>query len=151
MPLTKHDKPFWTLDTVRVLLRVTKLGDIDGVGLVDLILRAVTNEHGLSTPLDDSVLALGNAVHVHLDLGQSQHIAGSAHGGQEVRDGGLGAAGGNETHGADHEVREDLVGVLVLGTVRRKVRDLGGVALGGLEVLGGAGEVARLAETERVR
>ena len=53
---TKHDQPLRVLDTVLVGLRVTKRGNLDVVGFIDLVLGTVTDEDGLATPLDDNLL-----------------------------------------------------------------------------------------------
>jgi hypothetical protein len=49
--------PLGTLGTVLVGLGVTQRLDVDGAGLLDLVRGAVTDENGLSSPLDDEVLA----------------------------------------------------------------------------------------------
>ena len=52
---TKHDKPLGLLDTVLVGLGVTEGLPFGLLGLVDLLLGAVTDEDGLTTPLDDNL------------------------------------------------------------------------------------------------
>lgn len=83
---TQHDKPLGLLDAISIILRVTELRDADRVGLCNLISSAVSDEDGLSTPLDGDIAAFGDGGKRHLDLGQSQHISRSGHVGQEVRD-----------------------------------------------------------------
>lgn len=55
---TQHDKPLGLLNTVAIGLRITQALPFDLVGLVDFILRAVADEDGLSTPLDDHLFRL---------------------------------------------------------------------------------------------
>lgn len=52
---TKHNQPLGVLHTLLIGLGVTERSDIDLVGLVDFILGTVTDEHGLTTPLDDDL------------------------------------------------------------------------------------------------
>lgn len=54
---TKHDEPLGALGALLVGLGVTERLDVNVVGLSNLVGRAVTDEDGLSTPLDDEVLA----------------------------------------------------------------------------------------------
>ena len=56
-PNTQHDQPLGSLGSVAILLRVSQRLDVDGVGLVDLVRRSVSNEHWLSSPFDDKVFA----------------------------------------------------------------------------------------------
>lgn len=44
------------------------------VGELDVLGSAVADKHGLSAPLNDEVLALGDVGHVDLNLGQGEHI-----------------------------------------------------------------------------
>ena len=57
---TEHDQPLWFLNSCIVRLGVPKRLDIDILRLFDFLLGPVTNEHRLTTPLDDDVLALRN-------------------------------------------------------------------------------------------
>jgi hypothetical protein len=52
---TQHDQPLGALDTVLIGLRVSEGGDVDFVGLVDLVLGSVADEDGLASPLDDDL------------------------------------------------------------------------------------------------
>ena len=107
---TKHDKPLGVLHTFLIGLRITKGGNFDLVGLVDFILGTVTDEHGLSTPLDDDlypiirvsnachqntgegmryclstyVLALRDSTKTNFNLGLGEDISGGGHVDQEV-------------------------------------------------------------------
>ena len=56
LQLTKHDEPLGALDTVVIGLGVTKSFPLGVTGLIDLRLGTVTDEDGLSTPLDDDLL-----------------------------------------------------------------------------------------------
>lgn len=126
---TKHDQPLGALDTVLVGLRITESIPLGLTGLIDLTLGTVTDEDGLTTPLDDDVLALRDSTKSNLNLSLSQDIGGGGHVDQEVLDGGLGTDGGGQTHGASHEVREDLVGARGrVGLVFAEVGDLHGRA-----------------------
>lgn len=57
---TKHDKPLGLLDTVLVGLGVTEGLPLGLLGLLDLVLGAVTDEDGLTTPLDDNLFRNGS-------------------------------------------------------------------------------------------
>ncbi len=52
---TQHDQPFRALNTVVIGLGVTEGLPLGLAGLGDLILGAVTDENGLTTPLDDDL------------------------------------------------------------------------------------------------
>lgn len=54
---TQHDEPLSSLRPVLVAFRITQRLDVDCAGLVDLVLRSVSDEDGLSSPLDNEVLA----------------------------------------------------------------------------------------------
>jgi hypothetical protein len=45
------DAPLGLLDSLRVLLGVSERLDVDGIGLVNLVLGSVSDEDGLSSPL----------------------------------------------------------------------------------------------------
>ena len=107
---TKHDKPLGVLHTFLIGLGITKGGNFDLVGLVDFLLGTVTDEHGLSTPLDDDlypiirvsnawhqntgegmryclstyVLALRDSTKTNFNLGLGKDISGGGHVDQEV-------------------------------------------------------------------
>ena len=68
---THHDEPFGLLDALGVCLGIAQGLHLDGVGLLNLVGCAVTDEDGLAAPLDDDVLALrdGGEVHFHLRHG----------------------------------------------------------------------------------
>lgn len=55
---TKHDQPLGALDTVLVGLGVTQSLPFGLTGLIDLTLGTVTDEDGLTTPLDDDLLRI---------------------------------------------------------------------------------------------
>lgn len=86
---------------------------------------SVTNENGLTTPLDDNVLALRNSGEVDLDLSQSQNISGSRHTGKEVLNGGLSGSSRDHTEGTNNEVSGSTVaiGVTARLQVGGEVRD----------------------------
>lgn len=52
---TKHNQPFGLLHTVRVGLGIPQSGPLKFLSLFDLIWSTVTDEDGLSTPLDDNL------------------------------------------------------------------------------------------------
>ena len=106
----EHDEPLWLLDAGLVGLWVAEALPVDLAGLVDLLLRAVADEHGLAAPLDDRVLALGDARELDLDLGEREHIRRGGHCPQKLRHGRLGDRRGEHAHGPDHEVGERAVG-----------------------------------------
>jgi hypothetical protein len=81
---TQHDEPLRLLDSVRVGLGVTKSLPLGIVGLLDLFGGTVSDEDGLSSPLDDDVLALRDVGEINLNLGLSQDICGSRHVDEEV-------------------------------------------------------------------
>lgn len=83
----------------------------------------MTDENGLSSPLDGDVLSFGDGGKVDFDLGKSQNVGRGRHVGKEVDDGSLGTSSAKETSGTNHEVGECTAGVviptpLVLGEVR---------------------------------
>ena len=101
----KHDKPLRGLDTVVIGLRISQRLNVDALSLLDLVGSSVTDEDGLTTPLDDDleqgesvrkprrvlktrletyVLALRDSSEVDLDLGHGQHIGGSRHVDEEI-------------------------------------------------------------------
>lgn len=124
---TKHDKPLGLLNTVLIGLRITESLPLNGVGLVDFILGTVTDEDGLSTPLDDDVLALRDGSKADFDLSLSEDIGRGGHVDQEVLNSSLGTNSRGKTEGTGHEVREDLVGAWgLLGGIFAEVRDLVG-------------------------
>lgn len=130
---TQHDQPLGLLGALSIVLGITELGNVDSVGLINLIGGTVTDEDGLSTPLDGNVTTLGDGAEVDLDLGQSQNIGGGRHVGQKVSDGGLGSKEGDSTGGSDHEVGKGTVGgVARSALVLAKVRDVGSLAGGGV-------------------
>lgn len=97
------------MDAVLIGLGVTETLPLSLTGLIDLALGAVTDEDGLTTPLDDDllervldrdtgywhvsnevangntyVLALGDGTERDLDLGLGQDIGGGGHVDQEI-------------------------------------------------------------------
>lgn len=123
---TDHDKPLGLLDTLVVSLGVSQSRDVDLVSLLNLVDGSVSDENGLSSPLDDNVLAEGDGAELDLDLGHGQNISGSGHVREEILDGGLGAGSTEHAEGADHEVGEETVSICVsvLLEVGSKVGDL---------------------------
>lgn len=81
---TQHDEPLGLLDSVRVGLGVTESLPLGVLGLLDLVGGTVSDEDGLSSPLDDDVLALGDGGKINLNLGLGQDICGSGHVDEEV-------------------------------------------------------------------
>ena len=81
---SQHDEPLWLLDTIGVLLGITEGRDLDGIGFFDFGRGAVADEDGLTTPLDDDVLALGDGSEVNLDLGHGEDVGGGGHIDEEV-------------------------------------------------------------------
>lgn len=106
---SQHNQPLRLLRPRLVRLRVTERLPVRAPRLLDLVLRTMTNEHGLSAPLDDHVLSLWNAREFDFDLGESEDVGGRGHGLQEFGHGGLGNGGRDDAHGADHEVGEGAV------------------------------------------
>lgn len=127
---TQHDKPLGLLDTSIVRLGVAESLPVDGAGLLDLGGGTVTDEDGLSSPLDDNVLALGDGSKLDFNLGESENVGRGGHGLQEFGDGGLGGGGGDDTHGSDHEVGKITVSIGVASAVGGEVRGLVGVFQG---------------------
>ena len=105
----QHDEPLRLLDARIIRLRVAQGLPVDLARLVDLVLRAVADEDGLAAPLDDHVLALGNARELDLNLGEREHVRGGGHRAEELGHGRLGDGRGEDAHGADHEVGERAV------------------------------------------
>ena len=124
---TQHDEPFWILSTYVVGLRVTQCLDVDTVGLLNLVRGAVTDEDRLAAPFDDDVLALGDSGQVELDLGECENICGCGHGAEEVGHTRLCGRCGDDTHRANHKVRNGTVGRLVARAVVSKVRHTSGL------------------------
>ncbi|KAH3667161.1 hypothetical protein OGAPHI_002810 [Ogataea philodendri] len=128
---TQHDQPLWVLDSVGILLRVSKRRDIHLVGLGNLGLCSVSDENWLTLPFHNNVLSLRNGTQLHLHLGHGQHICGSSHGGQEGLNGRLGGSSRNQSVRAHHEVGVNsrfVIGffgfVEVVGEIRRIVGGL---------------------------
>lgn len=130
-----HDQPLGLLHSLVVSLGVSQGSNVDLVGLFNLFGGSVSDENGLSSPLDDDVLTEGNGTELDLDLGHGQNVSGSRHVGKEVLDGGLGAGSGEHAKRSNHEVGEETVGICVsvLLEVRSEVGDLVcGLATNGL-------------------
>ena len=81
---TQHDEPLRLLDSVGIRLGVTESLPLGALGLLDLVGGTVSDEDGLSSPLDDDVLALGDGGKINLNLGLSQNICRSGHVDKEV-------------------------------------------------------------------
>jgi hypothetical protein len=87
---TKHNKPLWLLDTIRVLLWITQRFDFDLLCFLDFFWCPVTDENGLSSPFDNDlgsistslivfdnvsyVFALWDVIQGDLHLGHGQNI-----------------------------------------------------------------------------
>lgn len=106
---TKHDQPLRLLDTVLIGLRITESLPVNLLSLLNFVLSTVTDENGLSTPLDNDVLALGDRIETDFNLGLSQDIGGGGHVHEEVLNSSLGTNSRSETEGSGHEVGENLV------------------------------------------
>lgn len=52
---TQHDQPFWLLYAVGVGLRIAKRLPLGVFGIFNFVLGTVTDENGLSSPLDDNL------------------------------------------------------------------------------------------------
>jgi hypothetical protein len=52
---TKHDQPLGLLDTVLIGLRITESLPVILLSLLNFVLGTVTDENGLSTPLNDDL------------------------------------------------------------------------------------------------
>ena len=124
---TKHDKPLWPLRPALVTLGVPQGLPVRVLRLLNLIRCTMSDEHGLATPFDDNVLSLRDASQLDFDLGQSKDISGRSHCTEELGDGRLCSGCGQNTEGADHEVRQTAVSRLGLGLVTREVGDLGSI------------------------
>jgi hypothetical protein len=70
-------------DTSRVRLRITELAQIDTLSGLDIRGGTVTNEQGLSTPLENHTGSLRNSAEVNLDVGEGENISRSRHGGDK--------------------------------------------------------------------
>lgn len=134
---TQHDEPRGVLDTISVGLGISEGSNVDSVGLSNLVGSAVTNEHGLTTPLDNDVAALRDGGKVDLDLGQGKNVSRSRHGRKEVLNGGLGGGSRDHAKGANNEVGKGTVGVgvSVLSQVIRVVGDIVCRATNGVTVV----------------
>ena len=77
------------------------------------------DEEWLSPVLEDHVLALGDIVQVHLDLGHGQDVGGGGHGSDQILDNGSGHVGGADTGNTTKDIGEgppDFLGVCLLYT-----------------------------------
>lgn len=124
---TQHDKPLRPLRTRLIALGVTQGLPVVIAGLVDLLLRAVTDENGLSSPLDDDVLSDRDASQLNLNLREGEDVGGRRHSAEELGDRGLGDGRREDTERADHEVGDAALGGVGLRLVRREVGDVVGV------------------------
>ncbi len=101
---SNQDQPLWIGDALVVVLSMTQNRNVNATYLINLTLRAMPNEQGLTLPLENGVFALGDAGKVDLDLRQSKDIRCGPHGRDKLRDGVLGAVGGNHAHASDDDV-----------------------------------------------
>ena len=69
---TQHDEPLRLLDSVGIRLGVTESLPLGVLGLLDLVGGTVSDEDGLSSPLDDDVLALGDGGGVAVVAGATE-------------------------------------------------------------------------------
>jgi len=83
-----HHQPGLALHARLVGLRVAQLTDVDGLGFLDLLGRAVAHEDRLAAPHHGHGLALGHVGDVHVGAGQRQHVLGRVHGSDERPDNG---------------------------------------------------------------
>jgi hypothetical protein len=127
----KHDEPLWLLRPLLVRLGVPERLPVRVASLVNLALRAVADEHRLSTPFDDDVLALRDGVDVDLDLGHGEDVGRCRHCTKELGHSALCDGGGEDTHAADHHVGDGTVGGLGGCLVVAEVGDVVGVASNG--------------------
>jgi len=124
---TQHHQPFRPLCSLLIRLGITQVLPICLSGLLDLIRGPVPDEHGLSAPFEDNILAFWDVGEFNFDFGHGQNISGCRHSLEETSDAGLGDRCGQDTHGANHEVRHSSVLVRRCSLVCGEVRDLGGI------------------------
>lgn len=74
-----------------IRLRISQTGHGNALLCGDFLGGTMTNEKGLSTPLERNRLALRNIAQLHFDLGHGQHISRGAHRRNELCHDGLGA------------------------------------------------------------
>lgn len=141
---TKHNKPLRSLCPLFIGLGITQSLDVNIVGLINLIRSSVSDEHWLSSPLDDKVLSLGNGTHLNLNLRQRQNIRRSGHVTQHIDRCALHTRGTKSTEGTDHKVGDVSGGVGVLGTVGAEIGDISGGGRGGSGDISGSGEESLL-------
>merc|ERR1719232_435750 len=80
------DQVLGVLATVGVGLGVSQCRRVDSFLAGNLCRRSVSDEEGLSPPLEGGGLALRDVIEVDLDLGQGQDVGGGAHAGDESVD-----------------------------------------------------------------
>lgn len=110
---TNHYKPLWLLGSLGVGFRVSEIGKVDRIGLINFSLGSVADKHWLSSPLDNNILAFGDVAKTNFNLCHGQHISRGRHGGQKVLNGGSSSGSGNKTQRSHHKVGKDSVRVLV--------------------------------------
>jgi hypothetical protein len=138
----EHDEPLWLLRPLLVRLGVPERLPVRVASLVDLALRAVADEHRLSTPFDNDVLALRDSIDVDLDLGHGEDVGGRGHGTKELGHGALRDSSSEDAHTADHHVGDGTVGGLGGCLIVTEVGDVVGVTSNGR-----GGEKTLLGET----
>lgn len=74
-----------------------KLKSESWMGKTIMMLIPVTDEKGLSSPLECDTLALGDVVQLDFNLGQGQNVSGRTHAGKKLGNNSLGAVG--SSHG----------------------------------------------------
>ena len=108
--------PFGFCHAFRIVLGVTQLTHVNRGFRSNLLLCSMTDEQRLASPLEGHVLALWDVSQLDLDLGQSQDVSRSAHGGDKLGDYSLGCVDRNYGEGPGDHVGEGSPGLTaVLG------------------------------------
>lgn len=74
-----HDQPLGVLDSVFILLGITKTRVIHGSLSLNFVSRPVADEEWLSSPFEGRVLAFGNIAKLDFDLGEGEDVSRCAH------------------------------------------------------------------------
>jgi len=83
---TDEDEPFGLLDTHGIGLRVTEGSGIIFAGSSNFLFVSVTDEDGLTTPLDGDGLTDGDLREVDFDLGHGHDVGGGSEGVDDLHD-----------------------------------------------------------------
>ena len=94
------------LHALVVSLRVAQLAQRDGLGLLNLFLRARTDENGFATPLDDHAVARLQAPDVDLERGERHHVSSGVERREELDDEQTRRRGAEEARATNHSVVE---------------------------------------------